>query len=294
MKIRSKKEYYLAWMPHEKNKKTHLMKIHAETGEAQSLVDFTPVNDRFVKGRFFVPWEARTTDYRGFIIRFIDNLYYFSGVDGSIRQLTDTEAKEKNPTFSPDGRQIAFTRDHDLYTISIETGEERRLTNDGADLIYNGYASWIYYEEILRRRSNYKAFWWAPNSKMIAFLRFDDSDVPEFPIFHCEGIRGYLEVQRYPKPGDTNPSVKPGIVHLDEGKIVWIDTDEKADNYIAWPFWTPDSKKLFFQLVNRGQDKIQIYKSDPFSGRKKMIYEETQPSWVEFFEDMYLFKDVSL
>jgi len=284
-------EYYLAWMPHEKNKKTYLMKIHAETGETQSLVDFTPVNERFVKGRIFVPWEARTTDYRGFIIRFIDDLYYFSGVDGSIRQLTDTEAKEKNPTFSPDGCQIAFTRDHDLYIISIETGEERRLTNDGADLIYNGYASWIYYEEILGRKSNYKAFWWAPNSKMIAFLRFDDNDVPEFPIFHCEGIHGYLEVQRYPKPGDTNPSVKPGIVHLDEEKIVWIDTDEKADNYIAWPFWTPDSKKLFFQLVNRGQDKIQIYKSDPFSGRKKMIYEETQPSWVEFFKDMYLFKD---
>jgi len=284
-------KHFLAWMPDQKNRKMILQKINAESGQSQILVDFTPVNDRFHKGRFFVPWEAHTSDYKGFIIKFENDLYYFSANDGSIRQLTDTKGEVKNPIFSPDSRHIAFTRDHDLFTIKIETGEEKRHTYDGAELIYNGYASWIYYEEILGRRSKYKAFWWAPNSEMIAFLKFDDTNVPEFPIFHCEGIHGYLEVQRYPKPGDTNPSVKLGVIHLDKEKIGWIETDEKADNYIAWPSWTHDSSNLLFQRVNRGQDEIRIFKSDPFSGQKKMIYKEKQPAWVEFFEDLYLFKD---
>jgi dipeptidyl-peptidase-4 len=285
------KEYYLTWMSNEEGRKTKLMKIHAETGESEIIADFSQVNAKFMKGRLFVPWEAYTKDYKEFIISFDGDLHHFSGVDGSIRQLTDTKAKEKNPTFSPDGGKIAFTRDYDLYTIDIETGEETRLTDDGSNLIYNGYASWVYYEEIIGRRSKYKAFWWAPDSKMIAFLRFDDTLVPEFPIYHSEGIRGFLEVQRYPKSGDPNPAVKLGVIHLDEGTTVWIDTDEKVDSYIAWPSWSPDSKKLLFQSVNRGQDMIRIYKSDPYCGLKKMIYEEKQPSWVEFFKDLYLFED---
>lgn len=284
-------DHYLGWKPNDQNKKNKLMKIQAETGESELLADFTQINEKFMKGRLLSPWEAHTKDYKSFIIRFKDDLYYFSERDGSLDQLTKTESIEKNPTFSPDGHQIAFTRDHDLYTINIDTGEENRLTNDGTDLIYNGYSSWVYYEEILGRRSRYKAFWWAPDSKKIAFLRFDDTDVPEFPIFHCEGVRGYLEVQRYPKPGDANPLVKLGIAHLDEKKICWINNDEKADNYIAWPSWTPDSKNLLFQMVNRGQDNLKIYKSDPSSGLKKMVYEEEQPSWVDFIEDLYLFDD---
>jgi dipeptidyl-peptidase-4 len=284
---------YLVWEPNDTNRKIILQKIDAQTGEARTLVDFSTINERFMKGKLLAPWETHTKDYSGFIIAFRDDFYYFSAIDGSISQLTDTEAKEKNPTFSPNGRYIAFTRDHDLYTINIETGNEKRLTFDGTDLIYNGYASWVYHEEILGRRSKYKAFWWAPDNKMISFLRFDDTGVPEFPILHYEGVRGYLEVQRYPKPGDTNPSVKLGVIHLDTGRRIWIDTDEKADNYVAWPSWTPDSKKLLFQQVNRGQDKIQVYISDPNSGLKKIIYQEIQTSWIDFFEDLYLLKDGS-
>jgi dipeptidyl-peptidase-4 len=284
-------ENYLAWKSDKANEKTKLMKINAETGESEVMVDFSLLNEEFKNGGLIVPWETHTKDYKGFIVRNKENLYYFSGEDGSIRQLTATNSKEINPTFSPDGRLIAFTRDHDLFTINIATGEERQLTNDGMDLIYNGYASWVYYEEILGRSSKYKAFWWAPDSKKIAFLKFDDTNVPEFPIFHCEGLHGFLEIQRYPNAGETSPTVNLGICHLDERKTVWTDISDRANDYIAWPSWTPDSEKLIFQSLNRGQDTIRIYKSDPYSGLKKMIYREIQSSWVEFFEDIYLFQD---
>ena len=76
----------------------------------------------------------------------------------------------------------AYTgEDHNLY-VRNEQGIEVQLTFDGSDLIMNGYASWVYYEEIFGRPSKYKAFWWSPDSKKIAFYRFDNSLVPMFPI----------------------------------------------------------------------------------------------------------------
>ena len=80
-----------------------------------------------------------------------------------------------NLTYSPDSTKIAFTRNNDLYVVDIASGVETRLTFDGTELILNGYASWVYYEEILGRSSNYRAFWWSPDSKKIGFYRFDNT-----------------------------------------------------------------------------------------------------------------------
>ena len=71
----------------------------------------------------------------------------------------------------------AFTRYNDLYVREVAGGRETRLTFDGSDLILNGYASWVYYEEIFGRASRYKAFWWSPDGSHLAFYRFDNSGV---------------------------------------------------------------------------------------------------------------------
>jgi len=124
-------------------------------------------------------------------------------------------------------------------------------------------------------------------------MRFDDSPVPVFPIYHANGQHGELERQRYPKAGDANPFVRMGVVPVTGGKTVWMDFDPKADHYIAWPFWTPDSKMLTVQWMNRGQDIIRFFNCDPATGKKTQIFEEKQASWVEFFEDLYYFQDGS-
>ena len=126
-----------------------------------------------------------------------------------------------NLTYSPDQTKLAFTRDNDLYVVDIETEVETRLTFDGSDVILNGYASWVYYEEILGRPSKYKAFWWSPDSKKIGFYRFDNSQVPMFPIYSAFAnpmaamsqsqsprvtdlaLGGSLSETRYPKAGQT-------------------------------------------------------------------------------------------
>ncbi len=221
------------------------------------------------------------------------HLYYKGSKEEKERQLTKEEQQTSNPTLSPDRKQVAFTRNKNLYVIDITTGSERQLTRDGGALIYNGWASWVYYEEILGRRSRYRAFYWSEDSKKIAFLRFDDSPVPEFPIFHHEGsdpVHGMLEETRYPKSGDPNPKVSLGIAHLETDEITWVETDKDME-YTAWVFWTPDSKRLLFQQLNRDQDTLKMFSADPVSGQSKLIHEEVQPTWVEFYEEIHFLDD---
>ena len=110
--------------------------------------------------------------------------------------LSGLQAQDLNVTPSPDGTMEAFTRGNDLWVRSLPDSTETRLTFDGTDLILNGYASWVYYEEIFGRASRYKAFWWSPDSKRLGFYRFDNSLVPMFPIFSPFGLDWKLTLTR--------------------------------------------------------------------------------------------------
>jgi len=115
-----------------------------------------------------------------------NDLYLLDVVKKDFKRLTNSPSEEKNPTFSPDGNMIAYTRDGNLLAIDLATGQEKQITNDGGEVVYNGYAAWVYYEEIFGRASRYKAYWWSPNSKQIAFYRFDEANVPMFPIYNSK------------------------------------------------------------------------------------------------------------
>lgn len=201
------------------------------------------------------------------------------------KKLTDNKDEEKNPTLSPDGKYVAFTRNNDLFAVEVETGKEIRYTSDATDVIYNGWSSWVYYEEILGRSTNYRAFWWAPDSKHIAFMRFDDTKVPMFPINGSTGQHGYVEKTRYPKAGDPNPEVKVGFVKTSGGPVTWADFNEKDDQYFGTPYWSYDGSNLMVQWMNRGQDNLKFYSVNPTSGSKKEIYDEKQSSWVDLDYD---------
>lgn len=277
------------------NGNTLLYSVNAVNGSEEIFLNYSAYDSLLIDGFTLDNNDGHTDDYDGFLFNKDNDLWYFS-VNGSVfKQLTNDEAEEKNPTFSPDGKKIAYTKNRDLYVVDVNTAEEIRLTYDASESVYNGWASWVYYEEILGRASHYKAFWWAPNSKMIAFLRTDDSPVPKFPLYRADGVHGELEWEYYPKAGDPNPDVKLGVAHLSDKKIVWCEEDENIDQYTAWPFFTSDSRQLFYQVVNRGQDTLQFLSADPFTGVNRTIYTETQSSWVEFFENesFYLFKNGS-
>jgi dipeptidyl-peptidase-4 len=180
--------------------------------------------------------------------------------------------------------KVAFTRNNDLYVVDITSGKEDRLTNDASDVIYNGWASWVYYEEILGRSSKYKAFWWNPDSKRIAYMHFDDSKVPEFLLFDADRQHGYIEHTRYPEAGDPNPEVKVGIVNIETKQTMWSDFNEHDDQYFGTPFWAPDGSSLWLQWMNRHQNHLIVYAIDPGNGNKKPVYDEQQHTWVDWLD----------
>lgn len=191
-----------------------------------------------------------------------------------------------NPTWSPDGSKIAYTRDNDLYSIDINTKEIVRHTYDGSQLILNGYASWVYYEEIFGRPSRYCAFWWSPDSKVLAFYRFDNSNVPMFPIYLPDGKRGILNETRYPKTGESNPKVKIGFVSAAGGETLWADFDSEKDQYFGTPFWNGDGTRLMVSWMDRAQDNLELFSVSPVDGTKVSIYKESQKSWIDWMDEM--------
>jgi dipeptidyl-peptidase-4 len=270
-----------------------LLKVDTSSGAESLFLDYSTHNKNMPEDLKLEDFVDCTKDYSQFVLKHREDFYLYDVEMKDLKPIGNQSAEAKNITLSPDEKKIAFTRDNNLYIIDIKSGLEKQLTQDGSETVYNGYASWVYFEEILGRSSKYKAFWWAPNNEMIAFLRFDDESVPEFPIFDSEGTHGKLEVTRYPKAGDPNPKVRLGIAHLDSGNIVWVDTDPMADHYLAWPSWTPDSRNILFQWMNREQNNIKLFLADPATGEKVEIFDERQLTWVEFFEDIHLFKDGS-
>jgi Periplasmic component of the Tol biopolymer transport system len=169
---------------------------------------------------------------------------YYGPVKASEPAIKEMVPGWQNPTYSPDKSKIAYTLGGDLYSIDVASQKVTRHTYDGSDLILNGYASWVYYEEILGRPSRYKAFWWSPDSKVLAFYHFDNNGVPMFPIYNSVGQHGSLNQTRYPKAGDENPKVKIGFVSAAGGEVVWADFDQDKDQYFGIPFWSGDGKRF--------------------------------------------------
>lgn len=209
-----------------------------------------------------------------------DNDIFIKETDVEIR-LTNDKEKESNPTLSADGNFIAYTKNNDLYTLDMHSKKVTRLTNDGSEVILNGYSSWVYMEEILGRATQYKAFWWSPDSKHLAYFRSDDTNVPVFTITDGNGQHGLVEQERYPKVGDPNPSVKVGVVSATGGSTVWADFNEKDDQYFGMPYWKPDGSSLLVQWMNRKQDNLKIWEVNISNGSKKIFYNEQQKTWVD-------------
>jgi dipeptidyl-peptidase-4 len=259
-----------------------LLAVDARSGRSTVLLDPQALKTKVPANLNLLKPADHTADYSQLAFLEDDDIYLYQKKSPAIRRITSTAAVEENPVFSFDGRFLAYTAGGNLFACATDTAEIFQLTFDGSEEILNGYASWVYYEEILGRGSRYRAFNWSPDGRRIAFLRFDQSRVPKFPLFDDAGTYGRLEMQRYPKPGFPNPAVKIGVVDLASRHTDWIAFPGEIDHYLTFLDWAPDGKSLYLQWLNRGQDELHVYEYSLADKKMRRLYHEKQKAWVDF------------
>src|SRR6185503_12474943 len=282
-----------------------LQKVNAATGEAVPFFDAAKMQAAFAALPGVSAADARQLANRSnyslnpaetaALINWSNDLFYYEfGSDRAIR-LTSNPEEEVGEGFSPDGKMVSFVRENNLYVEGLGMQRrERALTRDGSAKILNGRLDWVYQEE-LYGRGNFGAYWWSPDSTAIAFLRFDESPVPEFTVVDHIPYHQTLEVTPYPKAGDPNPLVTLGVVNAAGGDIRWIDTSkyQPVDLLISRVTWTPDSKKVVYQAQNREQTFLDVNFADALDGKSANIIHETSKAWVAINEQPIWLKDGS-
>jgi len=229
------------------------------------------------------------------------------GAEG-MRKLMDTEAAEENPKFSPQGDRVAFVRDNDLWIYDLESAGEIRLTRDGREgLTLNGKTDWVYWEEIWGRQQ--VGHWWSPDGSRIAYYRFDEASVREYPLLDFTQQYPEVSPQRYPKAGETNPGVQVGVLELGTGVTRWLISNSKDDSYLGRVDWLPDGSGVAVQRLNRDQNHLEVLscsildsqgKSAKPAGRAglagledscRVLLEETSETWVNLTKDLRFLPD---
>lgn len=218
--------------------------------------------------------------------------YYVYNLETKKLMPLSEKGKQSYATFSPDGTKVAFVRENNIFMVDLKSGKERQITGDGRfNRIINGAADWVYEEEF----SFAKAFYWSPDSKKIAYYRFNEEFVREYNMQKWASNEVYPEDYKfkYPKAGEQNAKVKLYVYHLEEDNIQGIDIGYAEDIYIPRVQWTNDPNLLSFKKMNRLQNEMQHYHADVTTGKSKLIYEEKEETYVDigYTDDLIYLED---
>ncbi|MBQ8957632.1 MAG: DPP IV N-terminal domain-containing protein [Bacteroidales bacterium] len=196
--------------------------------------------------------------------------------------------KQRLATFSPDATKVAFMRDNNLFIKDLKTGEEKQFTNDGLyNHIINGAPDWVYEEEF----SFSQGFYWSPDSKKIAYMKFDESNVREFQMEEFEGLYPDWYSFKYPKAGEDNSIVEIYVYDLESGKTVKMDTGAETDIYLPRIAWTKDANVLAIQRLNRHQNHLEILAANATTGQSRVFYDETNDYYIDITDDWHFLED---
>ena len=200
--------------------------------------------------------------------------YYLAEVHGSPRKVLE---QVRDVEFSADGKKLIYCKENNLYTYDIASAESKAVTTDGAwNRVINGTSDWVYEEEY----GFTKAYAVSPDGAKIAYLRFDESEVPTFEMMRYDDkLYNKAYTFKYPKAGDKNSVVTLHLYDVASGKSSQIATGENSDQYILNLVWTP-AGKLSFYRVNRLQNHFEVLLCEA-NGEVRTIYEERSAKYVE-------------
>jgi dipeptidyl-peptidase-4 len=216
------------------------------------------------------------TDGKRLLVAAAGDLFVVDVNKGRFDALTQTADFERDPKLSPDNRSVSFRRGPDLYSIDIASKVVTRLTTSGSETLLNGQADWVYPEEL----DLDTAHWWSPDSRFIAYLQFDIAREPVYPQVSLLSARGVLEPERYPKAGDPNAEVRVGIVSVTGGETKWMDFGEPRGALLARVVWSPSSRAVMAERLNRVQNKLDLLMADVATGASHTVLHEEDPQWI--------------
>jgi dipeptidyl-peptidase 4 len=220
---------------------------------------------------------------------FTANYFVYDIAAKKLSKFTNKAIQE--PTFSSDGNKVAYAFENNLYVFDLLLNKETQITSDGKkNSVINGITDWVYEEEFAFVR----AFDWNANGTKIAFIRFDETNVPEFSMdMYNQGLYPTQAVFKYPKAGEKNADVSLHIYDLNSEKTQKIDLSNYTDFYIARLKWTNDQNVLSAQIINRHQDNLDVLFVDGNSGSKKVILNEKDKAYIDVTDNLTFLKDNS-
>ena len=242
-----------------------IVKLGAEQDSARRAV---------FKGGF--TWDP---EFHQFIVAVEGDLYDVELSKEGLKAQKFTRSKElkDDPTFSPDGKKVAYLQGNDLYAVDLTNGKETRLTTGGSPTLFNGRLDWVYQEEVYGR-GTFRAFWWSPDSQRIAYLSLDESKVPVYTLVDDRSQPQKLLSARYPKPGDPNPVARLSVVDLN-AQTTWMDDPYPGkETLLVQVGWDPKG-----QLLASYQDRLQTWlELRRFDGTaSSLMLKESGKAWQE-------------
>ncbi len=216
-------------------------------------------------------------------------VYFLYDIATKKLQPLDTEHQPQTlAEYSPDGTMVSYIHGNDLFVKNIKSGVVTKLTKDGKkNKIINGTTDWVYEEEF----SITKAYAWSPDSKMIAFLKFDERKVPEFTMAMYGDLYPEQYKFKYPKAGEVNSIVTAHIVKVKDASIKPITLGEYE--YVPRLNWSETANQLIIQTLNRHQSHLKYHLID-FTAKKptqRIIFEEKSDTYVEIDNNLLILKD---
>ncbi len=238
---------------------------------------------------------------------FTANYFVWNSTTEELNELS-SKGKQREATFSPDGERIAFVRDNNIFIKTLRFGTESQVTNDGKkNEIINGVPDWVYEEEFFDFQErdkpvSIKAFAWSPDSKFLAYIRFDETEVKSYKITMYKGQDPSFSendqypgeyVLKYPKAGEKNSTVSVFAYDIKSKTKVEVDLGEETDIYVPRLKWTADANDLAVFRLNRRQNKLDILFANPFTGDTRLFFTEKNDRYVaeEFLDDFIFLPD---
>jgi len=214
--------------------------------------------------------------------------YIYDKKNNSLSPLSND--KQRLADFSPDGQQVAFVRDNNIYLKNLATANEVQITSDGkVNHIINGTCDWVYEEEF----GFTKAFFWSPDGKKIAFYRFDESRVKEFTLTYYGDLYPELYTYKYPKAGEENSLVDIYVYNLETGKTTKMEIGSVTDQYIPRIKWSNNPNLLAIQRLNRLQNHLDILLANGETGASTIMYSEGNPYYIDITDNLTFMNDNS-